>query len=275
MSPRKAGSGLHTDAALAVEELWAAHLVGAPRTAPMRALRAARAKGLCGVAPNTLDRWLGSLAGKVPFHVTAARRISPFAHADVEAVLSTGEQRWFEMKSQLTKEFDDVTQADFARDQTDYLSRLVGTDPTFAAHVRGGLDAWLGRPPAYFRHWTSLENLLLADIAGLTTRPARIANGVSNRAELDNYIDSKYLLQVTKDGARFTPYGDLAPIRFLRSGRAPDRILRTNRVGKGLWIVEPRESKPWFSYHLYNRNPQIGRHKLHARSLVGATWTNA
>jgi hypothetical protein len=275
MSPRKAGSGLHTDAALAVEELWAAHLAGAPRTVPMRSLRAARARGLCGVAPKNLDRWLGSLAAKVPFQVTAARRISPFAHADVEAVLSTGEQRWFELKSQLTKGFDDVTQADFARDQTDYLARLVGTDSVFAAHVGGGLDAWLRRPPAYFRHWTSPVDLLLADLSGLTTRSARIANGVTNRAELDDYIDSKYLLQVTKGGARFTSYGDLAPIRFLRSGGVPNRVQPINPVGKGLWIVEPGQSRPWFSYHLYNRTTPIGRHKLHARSLLGATWTTS
>lgn len=277
MTPRAAGSGLHNDAALAVEELWAAHLEGSSRSQALSALRRARSRGYCGVAPARIDGWLASLAGKLGWTVASAHRIAPFDHADVEARLSTSEFRWFELKSQLTKRYSEITQADYIRDETDFLARLSAEDSAYAAHIGGQFAAWLQQPVhlSYFRGWTRLEDLFLADMAGLRTRGKRLSLGVTNRAGLNRYVDAKYLLQVTQDGARVCELRELAPVKFIRAGGKLHWQLRDNSKGRGLWILDPATGKPWFSYNLYRPSRPFGRHKLHAHALAGVPWTDA
>ena len=280
MSPRRAGSGQYTRAALAIEKLWAAHLAGTSKAGPMRVLREERAIDRCPVPPATLDRWLGSLTGQLSWQVQRAIQISPFAHADVEVILSSGERRWFEAKSPMSKKYTQITETDYIRDDTDFLGRLAETDAAgYRTHVGAGLASWLTAPRSgstYYAGWRSLESLYLADLAGLRTRAARTGVAVRTRADLDDYIDSKYFLQVTSEGARVCALRDLAPIRAVRSGYRPQLMLRDNKTGRGLWVLDPDSGRAWSSYNLYrDRRGPYGRHKMHALAFEGVGWVNA
>lgn len=276
MSPRAAGSGLHMDAALGVEQLWADLLAGRSPAAAMRVLHRARANGRCGVAPATIRRWLTVTATRTLPHLSSpvlgAHRISPFDHADVVAFLGHGGEALFELKSQLTKNFNDVAQSDWVRDETDALVWLRTHNAAYRRHLGPVFASWLRRPAGYLGTW-SLEDLVLADIAGVRTTSKRAALGIQNRSDLDAYIDRKYFLHTTQQGSRVCRLGDLEPVRAIRGGATLGYTLRANRTGVGLWILAPPTAAPWFSYNLYTGAAgPYGRHKLHARSLNGVTW---
>lgn len=264
--------GHNLSTAVAIEELFAARLEGSPTRA-----RRARADissehgfGNCGITVAQADSWIQRIVGRLALGPNSSARLSPFTHADVRTQLASGETRWFEVKAQTNKSFDQVTEADWIRDRSDFLAELARVDRRYSRHLTPRLRRWLADGYTSATGW-SLDDLLLADIAGLPTAAKRSGVGVHTPHHLGQYINAKSLLQVTRTGARLCRLDQIAPVALLLGGGTWSYALRTNRRGRGLWITSSNATRPLFSYNLYPAD-LIGRHKLHARSLVGVTW---
>lgn len=265
------GSGLDGKKGQAVEQLWAALLEGSltdPEIAKQRRLY----DQTHGGAPFAqVVHELNALAARFPLAVASAKRTSPSVNGDVDADLEDGTLVKFEVKAQVKKAaFSDITQSDWVRDQTDLLSRLVQTDPAIRTHFVGFGASELTNVKVD-PDWRPPE-LHLSDIVGLTDGKARSSAGVRKPAELPNFIDSKWFLHVTMQGARLCRYAELAPVRYLLLGGAPNWKTKVNKTGRALLSLGSPTGDTWFTYHLYPSVNVKGRHKLHAAAFEGVAW---
>ena len=266
-----AGSGRDLNKSEAVEHAWAAALEGSLTAARETELRALYEATGGGASFGTVVSWLRELAGRFPMPVGSASRTSPDINGDVDATLQGGAVAKFEVKAQVKKPvFTAITQSDWVRDQTDLLSRLVDTDPQILNHFNGfGADSLASY--SVDPTWTDAD-LHLADLAGLTSSVARLQMGVATRFDLEAFIDRKWFLHVTQEGARLCRFAELAPIKHLRSGGAHRFEPKVNTTGRAIRSLGP-VGETWFTYHLYPPVSNIkGRHKMHTASFEGVSW---
>jgi hypothetical protein len=280
---RQAGSGLATDTATAIEAMLAACLRGDSDEVGRqeRVLRLERQAGRCGIAPYRLRSLVEDVARNLDLDVASARRALPGNPGDVEAVLSDGSSVWFEVKAQTKKaSYSDLTQADWVRDATDTLRWLLIKDKDFARtlprDVRQPLR--IDDPDSYFGEW-SFRDMWLADVGLITNQRDRFNIGIAAPTDLLGFLHRKYFFHVTQQGARAILLSQLPPVSAALSGTSVEYSLKDNKTS--LVSVPVRvgtELGAHFSYHLYVpevRGRVKGRHKLHARSLDGATFISA
>ncbi len=267
------GSGRDGKKGEAVEGLWAATL-GGTLTSTLESSLKCRYEETAGGAPfSSIVSWLEALASRFPFAVTSAARTPLSVNGDVDALLRDGSPLKFEVKAQVKKPgFDDITQSDWIRDQTDLLSLLVQTDIPTARHFAD----YGGETLADIQvagHWDECS-LHLADQAGITDVRARRLMGVDQPSDLPSFIERKWFLHVTQEGARLANLCELAPIQYLLRGNMPNWELFANSKGRALRSLAPN-GDTWFTYHLYPLDVPtklMGRHKMHAAAFHGVTW---
>lgn len=264
------GSGKDLNKSEAVEGLWAAILDGSLTSAREAELKG-RYEETDGGAPFVeVVSWLQPVGARFPLSVSSATRTPLSVNSDVDATLVDGSSVKFEVKAQVKKPaFVDITQSDWIRDQTDLLSRLAATSNAIAVHfadVGANALASVNVDPSWDE--TSLH---LADLAGVTDAGARQLAGVNSPAALTSFIDRKWFLHVTQQGARLCKFGELAPIKHLLAGGSPTWQRKVNSKGRALQSLAPG-GQTWFTYHLYPHPTIKGRHKMHSAALSGAAW---
>lgn len=264
------GSGKDLNKSEAVENLWAAALSGTLPATLESSLRSRYEETAGGVPFPSVVSWLQALAARFPLPVTSATRTPPSINGDVDATLGDGSSVTFEVKAQVKKpSFADITQSDWIRDQTDLLSRLVATSSAIASHFAGvGANslASVNVDPKW-----SDASLHLADLSAITDAGARRQMRVNSSADLTTFIDRKWFLHVTQQGARLCRLGELAPIRHLLTGGSPNWQTKVNQKGRALQSLAPG-GETWFTYHLYPNATLKGRHKMHSAAFDGVTW---
>ena len=264
------GSGNDLNKSEAVEALWAAILGGTLTLALTSSLKNRYEETTGGALFADIVGWLQALSAEFPLPVVSATRTPLNVNGDVDATLVDGSSVKFEVKAQVKKPaFADITQSDWIRDQTDLLSRLVATTPSVTAHFSGVGAAELAIinvDPTW-----SEPSLHLADLSGITNAGARQQSGVHSPAALSSFIDRKWFLHVTQQGARLCRFSELAPIKYLLGGGTPNWQPKANLVGRALRSLGPA-GEIWFTYHLYTHATIKGRHKMHAAALGGVAW---
>jgi hypothetical protein len=264
------GSGKDLNKSEAVEGLWAAILGGTLTSTLESSLWNRYDETIGGAAFSDIIGWLEELCERFPLPVTSANRTPLNVNGDVDADLVDGSSVKFEVKAQVKKPaFADITQSDWIRDQTDLLSRLVATRPPMHTHfseVGAPVLAGVSVDPDW-----SESDLHLADLSGITDAGARQQSAVASPAELSSFIDRKWFLHVTQQGARLCKLRELAPIKHLLGGGTPSWYKKVNPKGRALQSRSP-DGQTWFTYHLYPNRTIKGRHKMRVAALSGVTW---
>ncbi len=264
------GSGKDLNKSEAVEGLWAAILSGPLNLTLESALRSRYEQTAGGVPFPSVVTWLQALAARFPLSVTSANRTPLSVNGDVDALLVGGTEVKFEVKAQVKKTgFADITQSDWVRDQTDLLSMLCTTQPSIATHF-SGFGAGALASVSVDSIWDAAR-LHLADLSGITDAGARGQAGVHEPGDLPSFIDRKWFLHVTQQGARLCRFRELAPVKYLLSGGGPSWGTKVNPCGRALRSCSPG-GDTWFTYHLYPHATIRGRHKMHAAAFQGVTW---
>lgn len=262
-------SGLDGLKGAAVEQLWAEVLTGSLTRGSMRRLAAQYAATPGGAPLDHIADWFTELASRFG-PVTAAARTPLSVNGDVDAVLRGGASVKFEVKAQVKKpKFADITQSDWVRDQTDALSQLVQTDADIADHF-SPVGASALAAVDVDAQWTTAA-LHAADLAGLTDAKARSKAGVHTTRDLSSFVQRKWFLHITKEGARLCRFDEIAPIKHMLGGGEPIWLPKVNREGRALQSHDQR-GRTWFTYHLYPDAKVKGRHKIHSASFVGVRW---
>lgn len=255
----------------AVESLWAAVLEGSLTMSAQSELHA-RYEETSGGAPFTeVAIWLRSIAGRFPLRVRSAERTPMSVNGDVDALLADGSMIKFEVKAQVKKDdFNDITQSDWVRDQTDLLSRLTRQDHSIHDHFTGfGARALQG---VHVDPEWSTQALHVADLAGITNAGARRKAEVRKPADLKAFVERKWFLHVTNEGARLCRFDDIVPIKHLLSGGDIHWKAKLNNEGRALRSLSATSGATWFTYHLYPGERLKGRHKIHPPSFEGVRW---
>lgn len=278
MASRRPGSGLSSFTAATVEELLAAALCKDERAilAQQRALGPEYSLERCGILPTEIVRLVRTAVNELELEVTHAVAQPDDRLGDVRAVLKTGEKLWFEVKAQTKKErFVDLTQADWVRDETDFVRWLMTENPSIidALPVEMQLALRVGEAAAYFQDWDR-DSLWLADMALLADRDVRERAGVYSPADLPDFLSRKYVLHLTQQGIRIIRLDAIAPITAALAGATADVQLNYgNQTAVSAAIACPgpaSRGSVHFTYHIGYSSGVLGRHKMHALSLADA-----
>lgn len=278
MASRRPGSGLSSFTAATVEELLAAALCKDERAilAQQRALGPEYSLERCGILPAEIVRLVRTAVNELELEVAHAVAQPDDRLGDVRAVLKTGEKLWFEVKAQTKKErFVDLTQADWVRDETDFVRWLMTENPSImdALPVEMQLALRVGEAADYFQDWDR-DSLWLADMALLADRDVRERAGVYSPADLPDFLSRKYVLHLTQQGIRIIRLDAIAPITAALAGAAADMQLNySNQTVVSVVFACPGSASRGnvhFTYHIGYPSGVLGRHKMHALSLSGA-----
>lgn len=278
MASRRLGSGLSSFTAATVEELLAAALCKDERAilAQQRALGPEYSLERCGILPAEIVRLVRTAVNELELEVTHAVAQPDDRLGDVRAVLKTGEKLWFEVKAQTKKErFADLTQADWVRDETDFVRWRMTENPSImdALPVEMQLALRVGEAADYFQDWDR-DSLWLADMALLADRDVRERAGVYSPADLPDFLSRKYVLHLTQQGIRIIRLDAIAPITAALAGATADMQLNySNQTVVSVAFACPgpaSRGSVHFTYHIGYSSGVLGRHKMHALSLADA-----
>jgi hypothetical protein len=187
------------------------------------------------------------------------------------------ESIWIELKAQ-TKKFDfrDITQADWVRDDTDFLRYLFEmTDllPEIPFWVADQLETQGARRK--FKNWDA-AHLWLADLALVHSAELRESAGISGKDEFINFLDRKYLFHLTQSGIRVVKFADIPAVAETALGEPVSlQVVESGASAFKVKVKSGASSRVNFTYHVgyeaTSRSPQVlGRHKLHAVTLDDA-----
>lgn len=271
------GSGRSRDATEAVESLLAALLRDDDDDvkAQVAELNIAHRVGKSKMSGSKVERLLTKVCASLDWDVRDARAQPPDRLGDVRVVLSTGEIRWIEVKAQTKKSrFADITQADYVRDDTDFLRRFDKVNHEFNMRINPELRIalQLDRPITELDAW-SLESLWIADLALIDTDQKKRNAKVTSQDELTSFLQRKYLLQLCMEGIRYVRLDQLGPVDALLKGSEMMTVVRENRGSTAVIQISaghsPGRSTTDFTYHVgYKNSDALGRHKLHSYALT-------
>ena len=271
---RKEGSGLVRKTTAAIEELVAAAFCGQRDvSALVRRIDHEVDLGRCGIPGAEAVRWLYQLADDTGLDVVSAVTPTPDNLGDVRLTLRDGTFVWIEVKAQTTKNFGDLLQADWVRDETDALRWLALNDARFQRLISPWIKDSLEVYDAKFQFsGLSFEQLWLADVALLHDRPRRATAGVYSAGDLAGFLGRKYFLHLTLEGARLTRLDRLPLVdRVLSGGKAHLDIQPGQTCEARIWVSSdgfPTRGSIDFIYYVgYRSLNVVGRHKLHPGSL--------
>jgi hypothetical protein len=183
---------------------------------------------------------------------------------------------YIEVKSQTKKVgFRDITQADWVRNDTDFVRHHALNHTFFDSHRAAKhavvTDLLSGWTPAGL----DVGMLWAADVGLLHDTAKRQHAGAQDGPTLRSFLDRKWLLHVTQSGGRLIRLSDIPAVRsaldgdtlncrFEENPQAP----KSKRVGVAKIQVLDSKEEPVFTYHLYETKATktlLGRHKAHAR----------
>ena len=266
------GSGRSRNATDAVELLVAAVLRqdAAETQRIVVSLDAAKRRGASGMSGASVLRLLNQVNGRLALSVRDAKA-NPSEHlGDVKVSLTDGGTIWIEVKGQTKKDrLSQVTEADYVRDGTDFLRAYAKSDASFNSRIKPKLrnQLELDKPLTFTNSW-SLADLWFADLALLETEAKKSRAGVKTPNDLAKFMNTKYLLHVSREGARYLRISELRPVLAYQAGGKFVTELATNRASTALVRVAvggtPGRSTTDFTYHVgYKNVDAAGRHKLH------------
>lgn len=270
---RNQGSGFASATASAIESLTANVFAGSSTDADLRRIDTERGRGRCGVSPHDAERWITAIAEYLSLPVIAAVTPSPDGLGDVRLTLSDGSFVWIEVKAQTTKGFRELIQADWVRDETDTLRYLRAHEPAFSSLLSPWiLDVLDVANPARQFGSMSLSDLWVADVGLMTDRGRRLDAGVKEPEHLRRFMECKYLLHVSNEGARIARLDRLRPVKHVLSGGSVELdIKRPSACEARVWVSAgspPTRGNIDFIYYVGYRNSDVvGRHKLHDQAL--------
>jgi hypothetical protein len=272
--PRRPGSGLANASAAAIEEVLAAAL---RRDEPELQLLEERLEyecsiDRCGMEPDRIVRLLRLATDQLSLDVVDAVAQPLDGLGDVRASLRGGARVWFEVKAQTKKDgFDDLTQADWVRDETDLLRWMYYANPMFAEE----LPPWIAElleladPEQYFDGWTR-DALWIADMALLVKRDIRERAGVHEPGDLGGFLARKFVVHLTREGVRIIRLDEVMPVAAALTGQPVSVMINyANKTAAALAFACPGPAVRGaihFTYHV-GYATVVGRHKMHARSL--------
>jgi len=272
---RRPGSGLANVTTRAIEEMWAASLLldQDEFNRARRELETQRERGRCGVDVQKLVVCIGRAVRSLGLNVLSAIPHFLDGLGDVRCQLRSGEYMWFEIKAQTTKpRFSDITQADWVRDDTDFVKHLAASHKT----IHTTLPPWaaeqlhVANPTQYFGSWTSSQ-LWAADMCLLSSRTKREVAGVQTASDLMSFARRKILVQIAQPGIRLIRFYEIAPIAAALSGAPVDmKMTKANHSAISIAIASPGRigrGATNFTYHIAYPSMVLGRHKMHAVSL--------
>jgi len=276
MPTRRPGSGFANATAAAVEELVAAALRGDEHEliVQQEALEYERSIDRCGMQPSRVVHLVRRAVDQLALDVSDSVAQPLDELGDVRASLRDGTKVWFEVKAQTKKDhFADLTQADWVRDETDLLRWLFHRHAAFAGRLPDWVVALLEvrNPTNYFRGWNR-DDLWLADIALLVHRDIRERAGIQSPTDLHSFLTRKFVLHLTREGIRVIRLDRLVPVEASLAGLAASISMNdANQTAASIAFACPGPAV-WggvhFTYHLGYPSGVIGRHKMHAISLV-------
>lgn len=277
MATRQPGSGLANVSAAAVEDLLAAVLRSDDADVEVQRDRLQYECSIdrCGMDPDVIVDLVVVAAAGLGLDVADAFAQPLDRLGDVKAVLADGQPVWFEVKAQTKKDrFGDLTQADWVRDDTDFLRWLFHHDVGFANAMPRSVAAFLRvpRPETYFQGWDR-DLLWLADMGLVSSRADRERTGVRTTADLIDFLDQKFVVHLTREGIRIVRLSLLTPVAAVLAGTpAAVSLNYANQTAASIALACPGPTghgRVHFTYHLYDYpTGVIGRHKMHALSLV-------
>lgn len=272
--PRKAGSGLHREISRALETLTAALFEGGPTAAALGRIKKQQEAGRSGVSPRAAHRWIASIVDDLALPVVSAELPPNDYLGDVHLTLEDGSSAFVEVKAQTTKSFAELIQADWVKGVTDAVRWVFAEDEDFRAAQPGWLAEMMEEraPGRYFGSWT-FGDLWAADVALLTDRNRRRIAGVEEPEDLHEFLGRKYLLQISREGARLVRLDQIPAIAQVIAGGSVNR--RIDRLRKSTSIkvsagAGSADSDFDFVYYVGYTPKVVGRHKLTARAISEA-----
>ena len=281
MVDRRPGSGLANITAAAIEELLAAALRGdaAEIEVQRERLRYECSIDRCGMDPDDIAWLVTRAVDELDVNIADAVAQPLDGLGDVRASLMDGSFVWFEVKAQTKKDrFADLTQADWVRDETDLLRWLFYNHGDFAER----LPPWVADlltvadPGMYFRGW-DWDWLWVADMALVPSRAARHRAGIDSRDALQDFLDRKFVMHLTREGVRIVRLSLLGPVAGVLAGDpVAVQLNYANQSAASVALASPgpvMRGTVQFSYHLGYPSGVVGRHKMHAVSLARGPHT--
>lgn len=281
MGTRRAGSGLANTTTAAIESMLAAILCGDKNELDVqrKLLTLERAAGRCGMDPAVVEELLSSAVRQLGFKVKQAMPQPPDRLGDVRALLRDGTTRWFEVKAQTKKDsFSAITQADWVRDETDFLRWLNHHDPDFSHQLPLSLRQLVTVPDpiGYFDGWDR-DTLWLADMALVSSRSAREQADIRDVKALREMLERKYVVHLTRQGVKVIPMTSIAPIAGILRDDPVDIGYRSGNITSAcIMLSSPGPAGhgfTQFTYHFGYPAGTIGRHKMHSVSLTDCAGT--
>lgn len=271
------GSGRSRDATEAVERLLAALLRNDQDDVKVQVaeLNIAYRVGKSKMPGTKVRALLTEVCASLDWDVRDARA-KPSDHlGDVRVVLSTGEIRWIEVKAQTKKaRFADITQADYVRDDTDFLRRFDKVNHEFKMKIDPNLRIALklDRAMTELDAW-SLESLWIADLALISSVQKKKDARISNQHEIVSFLQRKYLLQLCMEGVRYVRLDQLGPVDAVLKGSDMEIVVRENQCSTAVIQISagnsPGRATTDFTYHVgYKNSIAPGRHKLHNYAIT-------
>ena len=270
---RRPGSGFARATTAAVEEMTAATFANDRDVSELvRRIDNQVALGRCSVAGRTAELWLRQLAEAANLDVIQAETPSPDQLGDVRLTLRDGSFVWIEVKAQTKKNFADLLQADWVRDDTDALRWLAHHEPD----VERLLSPWMRdvlsvHNAGSFFNGLEFEQLWLCDVALLPGRARRATASVTNADALADFLQRKYFLHFTQQGARLVRLDRLPLVdRVLAGTPASIKVQSSAACDARIWVSSegnPARGKMDFVYYVGYRTGVVGRHKLHPHAV--------
>lgn len=285
---RKAGSGLATVQANACAMLFVA--LARKREGDIKGavedIDREYGKGRCGMTGEEVKDVLKELLGKWPEADAGFVGGSPLIDGLGDAHLRNTKSGnlYIEVKSQTKKvDFREITQADWVRDDTDFVRHNAQNHAFFAFHRQSEHGVVTELTSGWTPTQLGVGLLWAADIGLLHDAAKRQHAGAKDAAGLRAFLERKWLLHVTQAGGRLIRLADIPAVRSALLGEALTFSIEENpqkpsshRKGLAKIAVLDREGEPVFTYHLYETKATktlIGRHKAHARLFDNAPAT--
>lgn len=266
------GAGFAGARANAIAKLAAAILRGdrAGMSSSCSEIDAEHRAGNCPVGGRAIQTRLERLLRGRFADIVDAQALGAGGVGDLEVRTKTTHHP-IEVKAQLEKpSLDDITQADWVRNETDALRFLAARDRSFRDRLSRENASLLESDPGDFDGWT-FASLWLADVALLCDSSARAVAGVGSPTQLASFLRRKHILHLSATQERLLPLADLPPVAAaLRSLTDVSYSLKENSASEVAIPVTVGGGRPVFTYHIYplgyaGAGAFCGRHKVHGR----------
>ena len=112
-------------------------------------------------------------------------------------------------------------------------------------------------------------------MALVSTRVVREGSGIKSPKDLRSFMSKKYIVHLTRQGVALVPLTEVTPIAgVIRGDTVNFEFIDSNQTAVSVAVasgVTPGRGRTQFTYHVGYASGVVGRHKMHAVSLLGAS----